>query len=86
MLVGAAVDPHFHAPLWLQTECKGHVLWFYNSGHMDFVEGYVSATLRERKPHAYKNKTLSSRLPTWMKLAKNREAVLKSIETLRTKV
>lgn len=87
MLMGAPVDPHFRLPLWLQADCKGHTLWFYNAEHMEFVEDYVAAKLRERKPHEhYRNKTMSSRLPTWIKLAKNRDAVLKSIVELKKQI
>jgi hypothetical protein len=87
MLMGAPVDPHFWLPLWLQTDCRGNALWFYNLEHMEFVEDYVAAKLRERKPHPhYRNRTMSSRLPTWIKLARNRDAVLKCIGQLHTKL
>ena len=41
-------DPYFGAPLWLTTDCRGHVLWAYNVKHLDLLEAYVSAQLRER--------------------------------------
>lgn len=84
MLVGAPCDPHFHAPLWLQADCCGETLWFYNPEHLQYVENYVQATLRERTVHdGCRNRTLNSRLPTWIKLAKNRQAVLKTIAKLK---
>lgn len=84
MLVGAPVDPHFHLPLWLQVDCRKNTLWFYNAEHMVFVEGYVQAKLRERHPlDVFRNWTLTSRLPTWIKLAKNRDVVLQGIARLK---
>ena len=75
-------DPHdwyFRQPLWLQIACCGEVLWALNKEHLDFLEEFISAGLRE----AYPNGTMASRLPEWMKSAKNREAVLKCIRKLR---
>jgi hypothetical protein len=63
----------------LQIPCCSEILWAYNAKHLDFLEGFVTAELRE----AYPNQTLASRLPEWMKLAKNREEILKCIRKLR---
>ena len=72
-------DPYFGSSLWLQTSCCGEVLWAFNKEHLDFLEEFVGAGLRE----AYPNGTMASRLPEWMKRAKNREDVLKCIRKLR---
>lgn len=72
-------DWYFHRPLWLQTSCCGEVLWAFNKDHLDFLEDFVGAGLRE----AYPNGTIASRLPEWMKSAKNRNDVLKCIRKLR---
>lgn len=72
-------DPYFDAPLWLQTSCCGEVLWAYNREHLDALEDFVGAELRD----AYPNGTMASRLPAWLKSAKNREDVLKGIRKLR---
>jgi len=54
-------DWYFHLPLWLQVSCCGKLLWAYNHDHLDFLEDYVQATLREGLPEqataAFKNKT-----------------------------
>src|SRR4051812_9395800 len=63
-----AADWYFGLPLWLQTPCCGEVLWAHNSEHLDFLESFVEAELREVASHG----TLASRLPGWMKSAKNR--------------
>ena len=77
--------------LWLQMPCCGETLWAYNQEHLDFLEQYVAATLRERtrkdgttlSQTAARNSTLASRLPAWIKSAKNRDEVLKCISKLR---
>ncbi|MES9684307.1 hypothetical protein CN514_20380 [Bacillus sp. AFS001701] len=70
--------------LWLQTHCCGKTLWAYNEEHLDFLENYVSASLRERVPNI--NKSIASRLPNWIKSARNRDEVLKGINKLRKKL
>ena len=84
----AARDPHFTLPLWLQAPCCGETLWAYNAAHLDFLAAYVGATLRERKPDQYgwSNRSLTSRLPTWMKVRKHRAEVLRVIAQLKTRL
>ena len=67
--------------LWLKTGCCGNTLWAYNQKHLDFLEGYVSASIRERLPNI--NQRLASRLPNWIKSANNRESILKCIIKLK---
>ncbi len=50
-----------------------------NEEHLDFLEAFVSAGIRE----SYGNETLASRLPEWMKRGHNREEVLRCIGKLR---
>jgi hypothetical protein len=76
----------FDLELWLQVPCCGETLWVYNGAHLAFLERYIAATLRERRPEQWgwsRNSTLESRLPRWMQLAKNRSAVLKGLARLR---
>ena len=80
----AAVDQYTGLPLWLQTPCAGHVLWAWNGDHLDFLERYVAADLRERTPNA--NVSLASRLPRWIKSAKHRDEVLKGVRRLRKRL
>ena len=75
--------------LWLQTPCCGQVLWALNEKHLNWLEKYVAAALRERKQSpkfSWSNKSLASRLPLWMKQAKNREAVLAGVGRLRQRL
>ncbi|GAA0344693.1 hypothetical protein NE235_32965 [Actinoallomurus spadix] len=78
-------DPFFGLPLWLRRRCRGRILWAYNAAHLDLLEGYVGARLRERHPHTGSG-SLVERLPAWIKAAGNREEVLAAIRDLRTRL
>ena len=71
--------------LWLQVPCCGHVLWALNEEHLDYIEGFVKAVLRERFQDdlGWHNQSIASRLPKWVQDSKNREEVLKGISKLR---
>jgi hypothetical protein len=82
-------DWYFELPLWLSTPCCGKVLWAYNVQHLDFLEDFVKARLRERTKddmYGWSNRSLASRLPKWMQSAKNRDEVLRCIARLRKKL
>ncbi|OLF04803.1 hypothetical protein BLA60_39295 [Actinophytocola xinjiangensis] len=84
VVVGGPVDPWFRRPVWLRATCRGHVLWAYNGRHLDLLKSYVAARLRERgrmEPGA--PQSLVERLPTWLKTAKNRDEILRTIRRLR---
>ncbi len=82
--LGGNFDWYFQFPVWLQISFCNEILWAYNEAHLNFIEQYVSAKLRERKPKI--NKSLASRLPQWLKSRKNRNEILKAIGKLRTKL
>jgi hypothetical protein len=70
-------EPVFGLPLWLRTPCcGGHLLWANNKEHLGYLESYVGARIRE-------STGLSTVLPTWMKLAKNRVEILRALARLR---
>lgn len=71
-------------PLWLRTEVVGHMLWAFDGGHLDRIEEYVAASLRERMPN--RNGSFASRLPGWLKQAKHRDAVLTACARLRARI
>ncbi|WP_050183896.1 hypothetical protein [Domibacillus robiginosus] len=81
--IGGAFDWYFGYPLYLQTHCCGHTLWAYNQEHLQYLKSYIAAELRENQPYYL---SVESRLPFWMKSAKNRNAVLKAIEKLEQKI
>lgn len=82
-------DGYFGYHLWLTSECDGHSLWAFNVQHLELLEAYVSANLRERDQDeklGWRNASIASRLPKWLKSAKNREVVLKAIHELKQKI
>ena len=83
-LRGHTVDPFFRIPLLLQLDTRLGTVFAYNEHHLDWLERFVSADLRERTHlEGHANSSMASRLPRWMKLAKNRDTVIKAIERLR---
>jgi hypothetical protein len=85
MVIGGAVDPFFHLPLWYRTTFENNELWAYNKEHIDFLILHIEAKLRERNGQELANKSLGSRLPKWMNSKKNREPLLKSLTELQNK-
>jgi hypothetical protein len=73
-------EPRTGLPLWLRTEFRGRLLWAVNEPHLDFMERFVAAGVREQRPG---NATLASRLPDWIKSAKHRPALLRALARMR---
>ncbi|MBS1796689.1 MAG: hypothetical protein JSS81_22855 [Acidobacteria bacterium] len=82
--VGGGVDWYFRLPLWLDVPCCGERLWAYNRQYLETLENYVGAKLRERTIEG--RRSFLSKLPTWIKLAKNRAEILRAIEKLKAKL
>jgi len=82
----APTDPYFELPLWLQKAIGNNVLWAFNLAHLDFIESFVQALLRERRQgeHGWSNSGMVSRFPKWLKSAGNRARVLSAIEEMRS--
>lgn len=79
--VPEGVEERFGVPLWLRAECcGGHLLWATNEAHLDYLESYLGARLRERPPMP---SGLSWYLPAWMKRAGHRDEVLRTIGRMR---
>ena len=78
-----AVDWYFGFPLFLQSPCCGHKLWFFNLEHLAHIETYIQQIIRPANLYYL---SPESRLPKWMKLAKNRKEVLRAMEQLKYKV
>jgi len=78
-------DSFFGFSLWLKTSCCGHSLWAFNIRHLDLLQNYVSAELRERKQdeNGCKNSSIASRLPAWIKSSKNRKKLSTALIKLR---
>ncbi|MEO6282282.1 MAG: hypothetical protein ABIN80_01110 [Dyadobacter sp.] len=73
-----ACDPVFNLPLWFQTDIKGEIFWAYNRAHLNEIRDYVSAKLRERQTNTHT--TMVERLPNFIKMAKNREVIVRAID------
>lgn len=74
---------YFQAVLWLQAPFKNDVFWAYNDNHLEYLESYISATIREHKDRT--GFTLLEKLPKLYHEAKNREGLLKIIAKLKNK-
>lgn len=76
-------DSYFAMPLLLTANFKGHLFWAYNDEHLAELKAFIGADLRERH-HLIggHNGSMISRLPLWIKSAKNRDELLKLIEKL----
>jgi len=76
-----AAHHYFEAELWLKAPFKNEVFWAFNDKHLEYLERYISAILREHK--ARTGFTLLEKLPKFYHEAKNREDLLKIITKLR---
>lgn len=83
---GKMTDTVFGLPLWLQDDFKGEVFWAFNYDHLEALRVYIGAKLRERgisPRNTYsKNSSMVSRLPDFIKKAKNRAGLLKLMDEL----
>lgn len=86
-VAGGPQDSNGHT-LWLRATCCGQELWLYNKAHLEFLEAYVAAKLREVHPDemGWRNKAMASRLPKWISASKNRDAILKSLGKLKERL
>jgi DNA-directed RNA polymerase subunit RPC12/RpoP len=80
-------DPYLGLRLHLQVPTRHGVLFAYNEDHLDAIEGFVAAELRERRRGELGwSKSSMVRLPPWVKSAKNREDVLRALARLRRRL
>lgn len=82
-------DDYFRLPLWLATPCCGELLWAFNARHLAALEAHALATLRERRRDAaqgWSNRSFASRLPRWIKAAKNRAEAGRGLARLRARL
>lgn len=67
--------------LYLTTQVAGETLWVDNLAHLDLLEEYLGAKVRERGPVA--GLTMMARLPAWMKASTARPKILRGLRHLR---
>lgn len=69
--------------LFLTVQVGGNTLWVDNLAHLDALENYLGARVRERGP--VRGKTMMTMLPAWMKSAANRPKIIRGLRLLREK-
>lgn len=69
----------------LAAQTRHGTLYAYNAEHLEYLASYIGGRLRREVPgtSSVRNRSQLSRLPAWVKSAKNREQSLKAIERLR---
>ena len=84
---GPVIDPYFGLPLWLQINTRHGILYAYNAEHLEWLCLFVEARLRERRADEWGwTNSMAARLPRWVKLAKNRDEVLRGLGRLRRRL
>lgn len=74
---GLIHDKVFGHPYYFQQDFKGKLFWARNREHLLEMENYVSSDLRRRSSYGAR---MVEKLPTFIKEAKNREAILKILQ------
>lgn len=75
-------EPFFGFELWYSDSFDGKHVWALNREHLDYLIEYLGAELREKSvPY----RTQSDHLPKFMKLAKNRDGIVKLLKKMRGK-
>jgi hypothetical protein len=80
----APIDPYFGLQLWLQSGFDGSILWAYSCAHLDFLEEYIGAKLREEK--VVSKRSLVQNMPAFISKAGNRAKLLKLISRMRKSI
>lgn len=68
--------------LWYVTVFEGHRLWATNRRHLDFLIAWLESGARVRNQTEGDQAYLEA-LPKWLRLVKNREAILERLQRLR---
>ncbi|MFC9709815.1 hypothetical protein ACFTRD_16885 [Paenibacillus sp. NPDC056933] len=75
-------DPIFKMELYFLDYIKGKMVWAVNRAHLNYLISYISADLRV-KPGNVPVKTASHTIPAYIKNAKNRELVVRTLTKLQ---
>jgi hypothetical protein len=64
------------------------MVYAMNEEHLAYLESFIAAGLRERRrgAHGWANSSYISRLPSWMKSAKNRAELLRCVNRLKARL
>jgi hypothetical protein len=82
------MDDYFHLPYWLRAQCRHGIVFAVNEEHLAYMLGFFGANLRERRrgPYGWSNASFISRLPVWMKAAKNRAEIMSCLGKLERRL
>ena len=72
---GLMCDNTFGLPYFFQESVRGNLFWAKNDKHLLEMENYISSDLRPRK-----GMCMVAKLPTFVKIKKNKDIVLKILE------
>lgn len=78
------LDPASGLPYYLSVPVGSNILWVRNLNHLELIETYISAKLRERTL-APVRMTMLARLPLWIKAASSRREILLGVKHLRAR-
>ena len=81
--VDHAIDPFFGLDLALKENTRYGTVWAYGGEHLFELKSYISAQLRENSGTKW---SYFTRLPKWLKTAKNRALILKAIAKLEKRL
>jgi DNA-directed RNA polymerase subunit RPC12/RpoP len=73
-------EPYFGYPLYYQSSFDGKPVWAVNREHLQYLADYLEAALREKPAGA--KMTQADHLPAFMKLAKNRNGIVKVLRKM----
>lgn len=79
-------EPYFGLELWFLACFANHVVWAINREHLSYLITYLSADVREKPRGIVVMKTQVDHLPTFMKTAKNRDAIVKLLKNMQKKM
>lgn len=91
-------DPIFGLSLWLSAAIKQQTIWLYNMEHLQVMRMYITAKHHKEDfivdsvgPLDYRNMknntmTFSRNLPQWIKMIKNRQLILSTLDKLEIKL
>jgi len=79
------IEPYFEYALYYQSSFDSKPVWAINREHLQYMIDYIEADVREKPQADYAvKKTQSDHLPTFMKLAKNRNGMIKLLHKMQT--
>ncbi|MDO4229541.1 MAG: hypothetical protein Q4C98_06995 [Capnocytophaga sp.] len=78
---GMMCDNTFALPYFFQESVRGQLFWAKNPRHLLEMENYISSDLRFRQ-----GMTMVAKLPTFIKIKKNKEIILKILEKWKKKL